>query len=116
MCYVVKSPIKVSIKKLQHVDFLLEKEQKEGMNIFIFFIHTALSIVVELCTGIFNWFCSTGYIHQTVVSAIHHETIDMISFQNNKRNIVAWGTGIISSTKQRKKAFILYQEQVFRLE
>ena len=72
-------------------------------NIYAFFLHTALGIAVELKTDIFNWFRSARHIHQTAVPVIYNEKTDVISFQNSEWNILAWGSGTISSTTQKKR-------------
>ncbi len=79
------------------------KEKKSDEKIYAFFLHTALGIAVELKTDIFNWFRSARHIHQTAVPVIHNKMSDVISFQNSNWNILAWGSGTISSTTRSKR-------------
>ena len=70
---------------------------------YAFFLHTALSVAVELDTDIFNWFWSARHIHQTAVPIIHFERTDHIVFNDNCRNILAWGGGTTSRTTQSNR-------------
>ena len=70
-----------------------------------------MSVALELDTDVFNWFWSARHIHQTTVPIIHLENTDEIVFNDICRNIMAWGSGTVSSTVQsnRRKFYIKHK-------
>ena len=83
--------------------FLFQGKQNYGWKKYDFFLHTALSVAAEFDTYIFNWFQSTRHIHQTAVPVIYFETTDEIVFNDDYRNIMAWGSDTTSPTIQENQ-------------